>query len=103
MPCHCNSTYIHGQCSDPITGATLEYMALLKGPDAASWLQGWSNEFRRLGPKGTKTMEAIKFSNIPKERAIGNIRMVATYKPLKEEHHRVPFTLAYHNHDYTYR
>jgi hypothetical protein len=86
--------------TDPITGASLEYRALLKGPDAALWEQGWANEFRRLGPHGTSTMEAIPFTSIPRGHAIGNIRVVAAFKPLKEEKHRVHFTLAHHNHDY---
>jgi hypothetical protein len=87
--------------TDPITGATLEYRDLLKGPDRAHWEQGWVNEFTRLGPNGTKTIKAICFQHIPKGRAIGNIRVVAALKPLKTEMHRIRFTIAHHHHDYT--
>ena len=87
--------------TDPITGATLEYRDLLKSPDTKLWENGWCNEFNRLGPNGTKTIQAIAFYNIPKGRAIGNIRVVAALKPLKAEMHRVRFTIAHHHHDYT--
>ena len=86
--------------TDPITGATLEYRDLIKGPDRALWEQGWCNEFRRLGPTGTQTIKAIAFHHIPHGRAIGNIRIVAALKPLKTEMHRIRFTIAHHHHDF---
>ena len=87
--------------TDPLTGATLEYRDLIKGPDRALWEQGWCNEFQRLGPNGTRTIKAIAFQHIPKGRAIGNIRIVAALKPLKTEMHRIRFTIAHHHHDFT--
>ena len=86
--------------TDPITGATLEYRDLIKGPHRALWEQGWCNEFQRLGPNGTKTIKAIAFQQIPHDRAIGNIRVVAALKPLKTEMHRIRFTIAHHHHDF---
>ena len=86
--------------TDPLTGATLEYRDLIKGPDRALWEKGWCNEFRRLGPSGTKTIKAIAFHHIPKGRAIGNLRIVAALKPLKTEMHRIRFTIAHHHHDF---
>ena len=86
--------------TDPITGATLEYRDLIKGPNRALWEQGWCNEFQRLGPNGTKTIKAIAFQQIPHDRAIGNIRVVAALKPLKTEMHRIRFTIAHHHHDF---
>ena len=95
-----NPTFFANAVTDPITGATLEYRDLLKGPDRTQWENGWCNEFRRLGPTGTKTIKAIAFHHIPKGRAIGNIRVVAALKPLKAEMHRIRFTIAHHHHDY---
>jgi hypothetical protein len=92
--------FLANAVTDPITGATLEYRDLLKGTDRDKWTNGWANEFRRLGPTGTNTLQPLLFTNIPKDRAIGNIRVVAAYKPLKEEHYRIRFTVAHHHHDY---
>jgi hypothetical protein len=63
-------------------------------------MTGWSNEFHRLGPNGTKTIKPINRHHIPQGRAKGNVRIVAAFKPLKEEQHRIRFTLARHHHDY---
>jgi hypothetical protein len=95
------ATHLANSVTDPITGATLEYCDLIKGPDKLKWEQGWCNEFIRLGPKGTKTIQAIAFQHIPKGWAIGNIRIVAALKPLKMEMHCTRFTIAHHQHDYT--
>jgi hypothetical protein len=46
-------------------------------------------------------MQPIHRHHIPQGRAIGNVRIVAALKPLKEEQHRIRFTLAHHHHDYT--
>ena len=92
--------YFAHAVTDPNTGATLEYRDLLKGTDKHHWENGWCNEFRRLGPNGTRTIKAIAFHHIPKGRAIGNIRIVAALKPLKAEMHRIRFTIAHHHHDF---
>ena len=85
---------------DPVTGASLEYRHLIKGDDANLWETGWCNEYRRLGPKGTNTMRPILPSELPPDRSVGFLRMVAAYKPHKIEKHRVRFTIAHRKHDY---
>jgi hypothetical protein len=84
---------------DPTTGTTLNYHQLLWGPDGDQWLQGTSNKTGYLAqgvlphmPSGPDTIHFIPITNLPAGRKPTYLRVVAEYKPHKEEKYRVRFT-----------
>ena len=87
---------------DPNTGATLEYPALLRGPDgAAEWGHATSLEIGRLcqgclphSSTGSETMTFIPHTAKPAGRVATYLRIVAENKPNKAEKRRVHFTVG---------
>jgi hypothetical protein len=85
---------------DPVTGASLNYIQLLRGPDRVIWLQGCANEIGRLTQcfqdtsiKGTNAIHFIKPTNLPPGRmATYLLRIVIDVRPQKAEPNRVRFT-----------
>jgi hypothetical protein len=91
---------------DPLTGASLEYAQLRKGPDSAHGIRAAANEIARLaqrqtdGPKGTDTMFFIKNTDIHTGRKATYLRIVAALKPHKAERHRIRLTAGGDQVDY---
>jgi hypothetical protein len=86
---------------DPLTGASLEYSQLRKGPDGKEWTASASNEIGRLAqgvmphmPNGTNTMHFIPPSRLPVGRKATYLRIVASHRPLKKESKRIRFTVG---------
>ncbi|KAI2490331.1 hypothetical protein MHU86_24250 [Fragilaria crotonensis] len=84
---------------DPATGASLEYPALLRGPDAAKWEHGTSLELGRLTKgclpyttSGSETMVFIRHTDKPHDRVATYLRIVAALKPNKADMYRIRFT-----------
>jgi hypothetical protein len=81
------------------SGTSQSFQQHLRGPDAALWRQGSSNEIGRLAqgilphmPSGTDTIHFIAPSALPPGRKPTYLRVVAELKPHKAEKHRVRFT-----------
>ena len=98
---HARTTYLPSanHVTDPVTGTAQNYHQLLRGPEGAQWSQGASNEIGRLAqgvlphmPTGTDTIHFIEHTELPVGRKPTYLRVVAEYKPNKEEKHRVRFT-----------
>ena len=86
---------------DPATGATLEYPALLAGPDGPKWEAGTSSELGRLAQgclphttSGSDTMHFIRHTDKPHDRIATYLRIVAALKPNKTEMYRIRFTVG---------
>ena len=84
---------------DPETGASLEYPALLRGPDGARWEHGTSLEIGRLTQgclpyttSGSETMAFIRHTDKPADRIATYLRIVAALKPNKADMYRIRFT-----------
>ena len=92
---------LHMAVVDPHTGATLEYSALLRGPDAAEWEHATALEIGRLTQgclphlsSGSNTMVFIPHTDKPADRVATYLRIVAELKPNKAEKRRVRFTVG---------
>ena len=86
---------------DPATGASLEYPALLRGPDSTKWEHGTSLEIGRLTQgclpyttKGSETMFFIRHTEKPADRIATYLRIVAALKLNKAEMYRIRFTVG---------
>ena len=87
---------------DPATEATLEYSALLQGPDAVAWEHATSLEIGRLTqgclPQMTSGSETMVFipqhTAKPKDRVATYLRIVAELKLNKAEKRRIRFTVG---------
>jgi hypothetical protein len=86
---------------DPDTGESLEYRHLIKGPDADKWKQANINEIGRLtdgrvgnGIVGTNTIKFIHPSALPPGRKPTYLRVVAAYRPQKEDPYRIRYTVG---------
>ena len=95
------SPSLHMAVVDPHTGATLEYPALLRGPDAAEWGHATALEIGRLTQgclphqsSGSNTMVFIPHTDKPADRVATYLRIVAELKPNKAEKRRVRFTVG---------
>jgi hypothetical protein len=85
---------------NPITGDTLDYRQLFKGPDGPIWLQGCANEIGRLAQglkgtcvSGTDTIHFMKHTgDLPRDRTATYLRIVTSLRPQKAEPHQVRFT-----------
>jgi hypothetical protein len=83
---------------DTTTGADIPYSQLIKGPDAPHWLRATSMECGRLaqglrdGLAGTDTMFFIPHTQKPAHKIATYLRIVAAYKPHKEDPFRIRFT-----------
>ena len=92
---------------DPITGASLEYRHLVKGPDQVLWEKSFSNELGRLAQgigtcmkSDTDTIFFINHAAISKGRTSTYGRLVATIRPHKAEKYRVRLTVRGNRIDY---
>ena len=86
---------------DPATGASLEYPALLRGPDSTKWEHGTSLEIGRLTQgclpyttKASETMFFIRHTEKPADRIATYLRIVAALKLNKAEMYRIRFTVG---------
>ena len=75
---------------EPITGASLEYRHLVKGPTKAIWENSFANEIGRLAqgvgtmiPSGTDTIFFITKDKVPAGRTVTYGRIVAEIIPQK--------------------
>jgi hypothetical protein len=94
---------------DPITGESLTYRQLIRGPDKEIWLQGCANEIGRLAQgldnsdiKGTETIHFIPYTAIPEGRRATYVNIVVDIRPQKSEPHRVRMTVGGNLIDYPY-
>ena len=74
----------------PTTGASLEYLQLLKGDDAPEWIHGTATEIGRLAQghhphttSGSDTLFFIKHTDKPFDRVATYLRIVAALRPHK--------------------
>ena len=78
----------------------LEYRDLVKGPDRIVWVKGFSNELGRLAQgvggrvKGTDTIKFITKKEVPMNYKVTYGKIVADFKPHKEEKHRIRLTVG---------
>jgi hypothetical protein len=86
---------------DEVTGQSLEYRALVTGPDKAIWITALANDFGRLAqgvgtrmPSGTNTIVFIKRQAVPTGRQVTYGRLVSSIRPTKAETHRVRVTVG---------
>lgn len=91
----------YGHAVDPDTKKLAEFRELIKSSDAPLWWEGMEDEFGRLmdgtdrDPNGgTKTMEFVKRSEIPRDKPPTYARIVVAYRPEKEKKHRVRITVG---------
>ena len=105
LPCH--AFFTANAVLDPITGAALEYPKLKLGDNAKAWIRGCSNEIGRLArgvhPQmmtGSNTIHFIHPSQKPPDRTATYLRIVANYRPQKEDPFRVRFTVGGNRIDY---
>ena len=94
---------------DPITGESLTYRQLIRGPDKAIWLQGCANEIGRLAQgldnsdiTGTETIHFIPHTALPEGRRATYVNIVVDIRPQKSEPHRVRMTVGGNLIDYPY-
>jgi hypothetical protein len=80
-------------------GTALTYHQLLRGPNGPLWTQGAANEIGRLAQgflptmtKGTDTIHFIHSTELSAGRKPTYLRVVAEFKPNKEEKHCIRFT-----------
>jgi hypothetical protein len=93
---------------NPLTGASEEYRHLIKGPDAIRWALANDKEIGRLTDgrvggdeiKGTDTMTFIHWSQKPTDRKATYLRVVADYRPQKDDPYRVRWTVGGDKIDY---
>ena len=92
---------------DPITGNSLEYRHLIKGPNAAHWTQGNINEIGRLtdgrvgtSGKGTNTMFFRPHTALPAGRTATYLQVVSSYRPQKADPYRIRWTVGGNRIDY---
>ena len=100
------TTNLHGHNQsniviDPITGASLEYIHLIKGPTKAIWENSFANEIGRLAqgvgsrmPSGTNTIFFIPKDKVPAGRTVTYGIIVVERRPLKAETHRTRLTVG---------
>ena len=84
---------------EPVTGNVLEYWYLVKGPEKRTWIKVLSNDLGGLSqgigkrmPSGTNTIFSIEHSDVPANRKVAYVSLVASIRPNKTETHRVRFT-----------
>ena len=86
---------------DPTTGASLEYMRLVKGPTKSIWDNSFANEIGRLTqgvgtrmPSGTNTIFFIPKDKVPSGRTVTYGIIVTEIRPQKAETHRTRLTVG---------
>ena len=83
------------------TGNVLEYSHLVKVMEKRTWIKALANYLWRLAqgigkriPSGTNTIFFIKHSDVPANRNVSYVRLVASIHTNKTETHRVSITLG---------
>ena len=98
---HLNDTYILNAVLNENSGQLEEYRHLIKGKHAKDWMRGNAKEIARLcqgrkdgSYKGTNTIKFIHPNSIPKGRTPTYLRVVATFRPTKEDPYRIRWTIG---------
>jgi hypothetical protein len=98
---------LHGNAFNPDTGQLADYDELSRCSEGPLWIESCKDEFGRLCqghgtkmPTGTDTMFFIPVTAIPKGRKATYLRIVAAYRPEKENPRRVRFTVGGDRIDY---
>jgi hypothetical protein len=96
---------LHGNAFNPDTGEIAEYPELAQSTDGPLWQQSNIEEIARLAQgykdiKGTNTMNFLAFDKIPKGKKATYLRIVAAYRPEKENPRRVRWTVGGDRIDY---
>ena len=93
---------------DPNTGASHEYCHLIKGPDADQWQQANMIEINQLtdgclikGSAGTKMINFIPRSKLPKHKKATYLRVISNYRLSKADPYRVRWTVGGNKIEYT--
>ena len=86
---------------DPTTGASLEYMHLIKGPTKSIWEISFANEICRLAqgvgtriPYGKNAIFFIPKGKVPSGRTVTYGRIVDKIRPQKAETHCTRLTVG---------
>lgn len=86
---------------DPLTGVSIEYAQLVKGPDKAKWIHSCANEVGRVAngvgtrmPSGSNSIRFIKHTYLPTDCRPTYLRIDVGIKEPKAEHKRVRFTVG---------
>ena len=86
---------------DPVTGQSLEYHHLMKGPDRPIWEKALANDLGRLAqgvgtrmPTGNNTIFFVHPSEILLHKKVTYERLVIDIRPLKNEKLRVRLTVG---------
>jgi hypothetical protein len=104
-----NHYALHGNAINPDTGLVASYDELAKSSEGPLWVEGCADEMGRLFrgrgkdssmPTGTETLFAIPFHMIPKHKKATYLRVVAAFRPEKDNPHRVRFTAGGDRIDY---
>ena len=94
-------TALHGNAFNPDTMQIAEYPELAKCSEGHLWIESCKGEFGRLlnghGKKmktGTNTIKFISADQIPKDKKATYLRIVAAYRPEKENPPQICFTVG---------
>lgn len=86
------------------TGKVEEYRHLIKGKDAARWMEGNTREIARLchgrrkdNSKGSKTIRWLHPGNLSPGRVAKYLRVVSSYQPNKADPYRIRWTVGGNN------
>jgi hypothetical protein len=92
---------------DSVTGLSLEYRHLIKGPNKAVWIRAFANDLGMLAqgvgsrhPTGTNTIFFIPPTKIPVGRKVTYGRLCADIHPYKLKCNRVRLTVGGDKLDY---
>jgi hypothetical protein len=92
---------------DTVTGVSLEYRHLVKGPDKDIWVRAFANDLGMLAqgvgqrqPTGTNTIFFIPAHQVPAGRQVTYGRICANIRPHKVECNRVRLTVGGDKLDY---
>ena len=94
------NNYVANAVLNEATGALEEYRHLIQGKDAKHWMKGNAKEIARLchgrknGAKGTNTIVFKHPREIPPGRKPTYLRVVASYRPTKEDPFRIRWTVG---------
>ncbi|MCK7513578.1 MAG: hypothetical protein MZV70_62525 [Desulfobacterales bacterium] len=98
---------LHGNAVNPDTGRIADYLELSTCSEGALWIESCKDEFGRLCQghgsnmkSGTETMFFLPYTAIPKHKKPTYLRIVAAFRPEKENPRRVRFTVGGDRIDY---
>ena len=90
--------------TDKVTGKSLEYRHLLRGPNKYVWTRSLANDLCRLAqgvgtrmPTGTNTVFFVQCRDLPAGRKVTYSCLVLSIRPHKTEKHCVRITVAVTN------